>query len=183
MRPRERQKPIPAFSFRGRLPSDSGPTLQQIPLDGSQPRSISLQANNEPGATDLFVADETYAYLALGGCPCDGKNTTTPAGKIARVALDGSARSTLAEFPGVASSLTRDGTHLYWATDTTVSKVAMAGGPVTTIAGNLTKGTNPTCTGGCGGQPARYVTVAVDATSAYIADGWPNVNVLLKVKK
>jgi hypothetical protein len=164
--------------------SNNGPMLQQIPLDGSQGSSISLQVNNQLPATDLFVADDTYAYIATGGCTCnDGQNTNAPLGRIDRIALNGGDRSTLAEFTGVASSMVRDATHVYWATDTTVWKVPMAGGPVTRLAGNLTKGLASACNGGCGVQPTSYVTIAVDATSVYIADGWPNVNVLLKVKK
>jgi hypothetical protein len=166
------------------VPQDSGPTLQEIPLDGSPGTSISMQLNNQSSSMGIFVADDKYAYVAVGGCPCSGPNTESPPGRIDRLALDGSGGSTLAEFTGVALNMVRDGTDIYWSTETTVWRVPMAGGPATRIAGNLTKGAPSTvCSGGCGMDPTKYVTIAVDATSVYIADGWPNVNALLKAKK
>jgi hypothetical protein len=159
--------------------------LQEVPLDGSPGMQIKLQQSDKLGVLNIFVADETQAYVAAGGCPCDGSaKNSSPPGRIDKFALDGSGATTLAEFTGIVSSMARDVTHVYWATEDTIGRAPMAGGPATKLAGNLTKGmTKSACTGGCGAQLTNNVSIAVNATGVYVADGWPNVNALFKVKK
>ncbi len=125
-------------------------------------------------------------FVASGGC-CDGNsssNGTLPVGSIDRFALDGSGGTNLAQFAGQINSMALDATNVYWATDTTVWKVPIAGGTSERLAGNLTDGTSPyQCTGSCDEQTKPTVSIAVDAQYVYIADGSPSVNAILKVGK
>ena len=169
--------------------SQNGPsTLFEVPVGGGTLTPIPTQLSNQNGGLNAFVADDTYIYVANGGCPCnDGQGISgiLPKGTIDRFALDGSGGTTLAEFDGLVASMTRDATNIYWSTDTTVWKMPMAGGAAVRIAGNLMDGAAPDlCTGGCGSQMSNYyVSIAVDGTSVYIADGFSSVSAILKVAK
>jgi hypothetical protein len=164
----------------------NGPsTLQQVPLGGGTPTPIPTELENEGGGVNEFVVDDVNVYVASGGCPCNGESKgTLPGGRIAKFALDGSGGTLLAEFDGMISSMAQDATQVYWATDTTLWKVPKVGGAAERVAGNLTNGAAPfVCTGDCAGPTSNPVAIAVGSSSAYIADGSPNVKAVLKVSK
>jgi hypothetical protein len=129
-------------------------------------------------------------YFVTSGCPCDNNGPSyngPPTGQIVAVPIEGGAGTVLVpQFTGQASSIAVDATNVYWSTDSAVWTVPIAGGPVSSVAGNLTDGTAPyQCNGGCGssGSGTTPTVIAVDATSVYIADYAANVNAILKVPK
>ncbi len=169
--------------------SKNGPTqLQAIPLGGAAkgPIAIPTKINGQDIGFTSFVANESYAFVASGGCPCgDNKsNSAFPVGTIARFALDGSEAINFAQFTGVVNSMQLDAEYLYWATDTTVYKMATKGGTPQKLADNLVGAISPNqCNGNCGNSFAFTVAIAVDANSVYIVDSSPNVNAILRVGK
>lgn len=166
--------------------SDSPTTLYQVSLSNGKQATVSTTVGGQDFGINMFAADTEFAYVASGGCNCDGGSNadTRPSGRIVRYAWDGTSSQLLAEFSGAISSMTVDSTSVYWATDTTVWKVPKTGGSTLRIADNLTNGETPfLCSGGCGMQMAGYVAIAVDDTSAYIVDTLSNVKALLKVSK
>ena len=171
--------------------SNNGPTeLRSFPVTGSTkpPNTISPQLNGQGSGFNTFVADDSYLYVASGGCPCNNDNNSNgvlPSGSINRFALDGSGGINLAQFPGIVNSMQLDSGNVYFATDAAVWKVPKAGGSAQKVADNLAGGASPTlCSGGCGFPMVPATTsIAVDAQSVYIADVASNVNAILKVKK
>jgi hypothetical protein len=169
--------------------SKNGPMqLQAIPLAGTAkgPTTIPTKINGKDSGFTSFVANESYAFVASGGCPCgDNKNNSTfPIGTIARFALDGSEGVNFAQFTGVVNSMQLDAGYLYWATDTTVYKMATKGGTPQKLADNLVGAISPNqCNGDCSNSFSSTVAIAVDANSVYIADSSPNVNAILRVGK
>ena len=169
--------------------TQNGPAqLQALPLTGSPsaPTAISTQINGQSSGFNSFVANDSYVFVASGGCSCDNNNNSDgslPVGRIDRFALDGSGGINLAQFPGIAASMDLDASYIYWSTDSTVYKAPLAGGVAERIAGNLTDGAPPSQCNGCGTSNVATVSIVADSQYVYIADGSPNVNAILRVRK
>jgi hypothetical protein len=167
--------------------SNNGPSsYTAIPIAGGSPMPVPSTS----GSSGVFTADATNIYFVTSGCPCDNNGPSyngPPTGQIVAVPIEGGAGTVLVpQFTGQASSIAVDATNVYWSTDSAVWTVPIAGGPVSSVAGNLTDGTAPyQCNGGCGssGSGTTPTVIAVDATSVYIADYAANVNAILKVPK
>jgi hypothetical protein len=93
------------------------------------------------------------------------------------VPIGGGPSTTLANFTGQASSIVLDSGNVYWSTDTDVWKVSTAGGPVSSVAGNLASASTVAgaaagyqCTSCGGSSPGLTTLIAVGGASVYIAD-------------
>jgi hypothetical protein len=167
--------------------SNNGPsTYAAVPIAGGSPMPVPSTF----GSSGIFTADATNIYFVTSGCPCNNNGpsyTGPPTGQVVAVPIEGGAGTVLVQqFTGQASSIAVDATNVYWSTDSAVWAVPIAGGPVSSVAGNLTGGTAPSqCSGGCGssGSGTTPTVIAVDATSVYIADYATNVNAILQVPK
>jgi hypothetical protein len=164
--------------------SSGPPSFEVVPLNGGAPFSIPLPPITSWGGA--FAADADNIYVAGSGCPCgNGSNSSgPPGGGVSKIAIRGGTGAQIAQFSGEAGGIAADATTVYWATDTTLWKVPKAGGGATEIAGNLTGGVPGfQCTGSCGGGSGLTpISIALDATSVYLADHG-NVNAVLKVAK
>jgi len=167
--------------------STNGPSsYAAVPIAGGSP--VPLPSSF--GSSSVFTADATNVYFVTSGCPCNDNGPSTdgpPTGQVVVLPVTGGAATVLVpQYTGQASSIAVDATNVYWSTDSAVWTVPIAGGPVSSVAGNLTGGTPPyQCTGGCGspGSGTTPTVIAVDAPSVYIADYAANVNAILKVPK
>jgi hypothetical protein len=163
-------------------------SLAAVSIAGGPSTSIPILT----GGVGVFTADSSSVYVLNSGCPCGGGTngsnssyTGPPTGSLGKISLDGSPPVTLAQILGETEAIAVDATHVYWSTDASVQKVSRAGGPATSIAGNLTGGASPYVCNGCSGSGCCQTSIdlAVDATSVYIADSLPGVNAILKVPK
>jgi hypothetical protein len=167
--------------------SNNGPSsYAAVPIAGGSPVPVPSTF----GSSSVFTADATNIYLVTSGCPCNNNGPSyngPPTGQVVVLPIEGGAQTVLVpQFTGQASSIAVDATNVYWSTDSAVWTVPIAGGPVSSVAGNLTDGTAPyQCNGGCGssGSGTTPTVIAVDATSVYIADYAASVNAILKVPK
>ena len=159
--------------------STSGPnSYAAIPIAGGPPIQVSPGGNSQGGSA--FTADAANIYVVGSSCPCndDGSPYTgRPTGQVVMVPIGGGPSTTLANFTGQASSIVLDSGNVYWSTDTDVWKVSTAGGPVSSVAGNLASASTVAgaaagyqCTSCGGSSPGLTTLIAVGGASVYIAD-------------
>jgi hypothetical protein len=162
--------------------SNGPPSFEVVPLGGAPAFSIALPPNSYGGGA--FAADADNIYVVGSGCPC-GNNSGNgpPGGGVSKIAIRGGGGEPLAQFSGQAGGIAADATNVYWSTDTTLWKVPKAGGSAIEVAGNLTGGVPGLQCNGCGsGSSSTPISIALDATSVYLADHG-TVNAVLKVAK
>ena len=173
------------------ISSQNGPSqLEGVNLSNPlpAPTPISTQVNGQSYGISVFAANDNYLFVSSSGCPCNNdqgnNNGILPIGRIDRFALDGSGGTNLAQFTGAISSMVVDASFVYWATDTTVWKVPIAGGIAKRVAGNLMDAAIPSlCDGSCYLPMNATISIAVDARNVYIADASPGVGAILRVGK
>ena len=167
--------------------NNSSMVLRQVSVPDGKVSDLSTSIGNQQLGFSNFVVDQSYVYIGNSGCPCGDNNSNDllPVGQIARFARDGSGGQLIANFTGTLSAMAVDTDYVYWSTDTTVWKVATAGGDSVRVAGNLAAGTTPDMCqmGNCSIQTTQYTAIALDDTSVYIADLRSNVNAIFKVQK
>jgi hypothetical protein len=171
--------------------SKNGPSeLQGVNLANPSPAPtvIPTLIDGKSFGISVFAANDSYLFVSSGGCPCGNNQSNNggilPTGRIDRFAPDGSGATLLAQFTGVVNAIVLDASFVYWATDTTVWKVPIAGGVAKRIAGNLADGAIPfQCDGSCSIPMNASISIAVDAKNVYIADVSPNVNAIFRVSK
>jgi len=172
--------------------SQNGPAaLRSVNLSNPTPAptTISTPVNGQSFGMSVFAANDNFLFVSSSGCPCNNdqanNNGVLPTGRIDRFALDGSGGTNLAEFTGVVNAVVLDASFVYWATDSTIWKVPIAGGVAKRIAGNLADGATPfQCDGSCYiPSNGSAVSIAVDAKNVYIADVSPGVEAILRVSK
>jgi hypothetical protein len=170
-------------------------TVQRVPLSGAPSTSFAIETSGF-NAT-LFTADADNLYFAGTSCPCNnGSGSGTgqssgglPVGAVFKTPLAGGPQTQLATAGGQLWSIVVDAASVYWSSDSGVWKVPIAGGDAVQVAGDLTDAMPVLCATGCGGPPPGNpggttptpVSIAVDATSLYVAD--PQKSVILKVPK
>ena len=164
--------------------SNGPPSFEVVPLGGAPAFSIALPPYSNGGGA--FAADADNIYVVGSGCPC-GNNSSSgpPGGGVSKIAIGGGGGELLAQFSGQAGGIAADATTVYWSTDTTLWKVSKTGGSPIEAAGNLSGGVRGLQCNGCGGGASASstpISIALDATSIYLADHG-TVNAVLKVTK
>jgi hypothetical protein len=179
-------------------PNNAGFPYAVVPVGGGSPTTV-VASNNE-GSPIAFTADTQNIYYVTANCPCDNGNggsqgssggspsAAPPNGSVVILPLDGTQPTVLAQFAGWPTSIAVDESNVYWATDTALWTVPIAGGSPAQLAGNLSGGmpaVSCSPTGNCGSpaSPGLTTRIAIDSTSVYVADFASSVDALFKVPK
>jgi hypothetical protein len=165
----------------GAFSNNGPPELRLVPTAGGPVTSVSTGNSY----FNTFAADASYAYVVGSGCPCGGNNSGNysgpPTGNVTRIALDGSGSTVLADVSGQVGGVAVDASYVYWATDSTLWKVPIAGGVPTPMAGNLTSGQAALVCNGCSSAQTGTSPVAVGGANVYVAA--PGAGAILEVPR
>jgi hypothetical protein len=167
---------------------NSPPTLCVVPTAGGTAKNIPLKVNGNFYGINALAAGADGIYAAGSGCACNNGNGSQarPTTALVRFALDGSSGTVIGNVTGRFNSIAVQGADVFVATETTVWRLPTTGGIANIVADNLAGGVQPyMCNGSCGmdTSTSSTVSIAVDPSFVYIADGSANVNAILRMHR
>jgi hypothetical protein len=157
-------------------------TLHILPITGGPMTALPLSIPAD--ALFQFAVDNANVYVVTNDgstCAATSGSLARPTGNVIKVPLDGRPNTILASFSGEGGQVVVDATHVYWATDTDVWKVPIAGGAPQAVAGNLWD--NIACSCSVCGLSAGH-SIALSPSEVYVAmSGQGAGSTLLEVAK